>query len=107
MPGPNGSLPEYSLGEMLIQFCGLSRAQVAEAALYARTNSDLMIGESCVRLEMIDRTQLETMLLRQEAMRNDGAKSLARLAILRTKEAAKRIDACTQVGWDLAVRLVR
>ncbi len=71
---------------------GLSTAQLDRALNYQADHADILLGEACVRLDLITRVELEVVVAMQQADHNGGARALARIAAERTKTLARRVD---------------
>ncbi len=80
-----------SIGNRLVAR-GLSSEQLRRALKYQADNADILLGEVCVRLEFITRVELEVVVAIQQADRNGGARTLAKIAAEKTKTLAQRVD---------------
>lgn len=98
---PNGKVAAkaakdpYSFGNLLLERGLISEVDLDRALAFQRDNQDVMLGEALVHMGVIERGTLETMLLRQEALKGGGGLKavgkLVDLATTRTRETQSEI----------------
>ena len=91
-----------SLGNILREGNLVSEEDLARAIDFQNDNPDVLLGDTLVRLGVLERSCLEALLLKQEAVRKQDAKSvgkLVKLATSRTRDVVEEIRSLhTHIG---------